>query len=226
MREIILDTETTGLDPTTGHRIIEIGCVEAKHHIPTGETYHVYIDPERDMPEEAFNVHGLSEDFLSGKPTFAEVVDGFLEFIGDAQLVIHNATFDMNFINAELKILGFPLLPMERSTDTVALARRAFPGAQASLEALCRRFDIDLSRREKHGALLDAELLAEVYLHLRGGRQPDLELTKNPMKSEGSEPLRRPLRPARPHSPSSEERADHAQLVDGLKEPIWLGGGD
>ncbi|MBT3931852.1 MAG: DNA polymerase III subunit epsilon, partial [Rhodospirillaceae bacterium] len=179
MREIILDTETTGLDPASGDRIVEIGCVVAQHHIPTGETYHVYVNPERDMPIEAFNVHGLSEEFLSDKPVFAEVVAAFLEFIGDSQLVIHNASFDMKFLNAELKRLGFPVLPMERSTDTVALARRTFPGAQASLDALCRRFEIDLSRREKHGALLDAELLAEVYLQLRGGRQPDLALAGN-----------------------------------------------
>ena len=162
MREVILDTETTGLDPASGHRIVEIGCVEAQHHIPTGETYHVYINPERDMPEDAFNVHGLSEEFLAQKPVFAEVVADFLEFVGDAQLVIHNAGFDMKFINAELKQLGFPALPTERATDTVALARRTFPGAQASLDDLCRRFEIDFSRREKHGELLDAELLAEV----------------------------------------------------------------
>ena len=224
MREIILDTETTGLDPASGHRIIEIGCVEAQHHIPTGETYHVYINPERDIPEEAFNVHGLSEEFLSEKPVFAEVVADFLEFIGDAKLVIHNASFDMKFINSELKTLGFPSLPMERSVDTVALARRTFPGAQASLDALCRRFEIDLSRREKHGALLDAELLAEVYLQLRGGRQPDLALAGGPAKSEGPAEAQRKARPARPHEPNAEELAAHAALVEGLADPIWSSG--
>ncbi|MEK9899675.1 MAG: DNA polymerase III subunit epsilon [Rhodospirillaceae bacterium] len=225
MREIILDTETTGLDPASGHRIVEIGCVEAQHHIPTGETYHVYINPERDMPEEAFNVHGLSEEFLSDKPVFAEVVADFLAFIGDAKLVIHNASFDMKFINAELKTLGFPVLPMERSVDTVALARRTFPGAQASLDALCRRFEIDLSRREKHGALLDAELLAEVYLQLRGGRQPDLALAGGPAKSDaGPATVQRQARPARAHAPSPEELAAHAVLVESLNDPIWTSG--
>ena len=225
MREIILDTETTGLDPASGHRIVEIGCVEAQHHIPTGETYHVYVNPERDMPEEAFNVHGLSEEFLSDKPVFAEVVADFLAFIGDAKLVIHNASFDMKFINAELKTLGFPVLPMERSVDTVALARRTFPGAQASLDALCRRFEIDLSRREKHGALLDAELLAEVYLQLRGGCQPDLALAGGPAKSDaGPATVQRQARPARAHAPSPEELAAHAVLVESLNDPIWTSG--
>ena len=225
MRESILDTETTGLDPASGHRIVEIGCVEAQHHIPTGETYHVYINPERDMPEEAFNVHGLSEEFLSDKPVFAEVVADFLAFIGDAKLVIHNASFDMKFINAELKTLGFPVLPMERSVDTVALARRTFPGAQASLDALCRRFEIDLSRREKHGALLDAELLAEVYLQLRGGRQPDLALAGGPAKSDaGPATVQRQARPARAHAPSPEELAAHAVLVESLNDPSWTSG--
>ena len=164
MREIVLDTETTGLDPANGDRVVEIGCVETMHHIATGESFHVYINPERDMPQEAFNVHGLSEEFLSDKPVFAEIIGDFMAFIGDAPLVIHNAEFDMRFLNAEFKKLGRPLLPRERAIDTVAMARRKFPGAQANLDALCRRFEIDLSRRDKHGALLDAELLADVYL--------------------------------------------------------------
>lgn len=227
MREIILDTETTGLDPANGDRIVEIGCVEAQQHIPTGETYHVYINPERDMPVEAFNVHGLSEEFLAEKPVFAEVVGDFMAFIGDAQLVIHNASFDMKFLNAELKRLGFPVLPMERSTDTVALARRKFPGAQASLDALCRRFEIDLSRREKHGALLDAELLAEVYLQLRGGRQPDLALAGSEQKSgDGPAIVQRQARSARAHAPSAEELAAHAALVESLNDPVWSAGDD
>lgn len=223
MREIILDTETTGLDPASGHRIVEIGCVEAHHHIPTGETYHVYVNPERDMPEEAFNVHGLSEEFLSEKPVFAEIVGDFLEFIGDAQLVIHNADFDMKFLNAELKRTGFPPLGRDRATDTVAMARRKLPGAQASLDALCRRFEIDLSRREKHGALLDAELLAEVYLQLQGGRQPGLELAgaKPQETAVGPAPVQRQARPARAHAPSPEELAAHAQLVESLNDPVW-----
>lgn len=224
MREIILDTETTGLDPDSGHRIVEIGCVEAKHHIPTGETFHVYCNPERDMPEEAFNVHGLSEAFLAEKPVFAEVVSDFLAFIGDARLVIHNAGFDMKFLNAELRRLGFPALEMTRATDTVALARRTFPGAQASLDALCRRFDIDLSRRDKHGALLDAELLAEVYLQLRGGRQPDLALAgSGETRDESPAAAPRQARPARPHAPSADELAAHVKLVERLNAPIWAG---
>ncbi|MEK9725394.1 MAG: DNA polymerase III subunit epsilon [Rhodospirillaceae bacterium] len=222
MREIVLDTETTGLDPAAGHRVVEIGCVEAINHISTGANFHVYINPERDMPEEAFRVHGLSEKFLSDKPRFAEVAEGFLEFIGDAALVIHNAGFDMKFLNAELALLDRPALPMERAVDTVALARRRYPGAQVSLDALCRRFEIDLSAREKHGALLDAELLAEVYLELRGGRQPNLALAgETAARSEALVPANRPVRPPRPHAPSEAERAAHAELVASLSAPIW-----
>lgn len=177
MREIVLDTETTGLDPTTGDRIVEIGAVELENHMPTGRNYHVYINPERDMPQEAFAVHGLSAEFLSDKPVFAAIADDFAAFIGNARLVIHNASFDMKFINAELGWMRRAALPAARALDTLDLARRRFPGAQNSLDALCRRFGIDNSAREKHGALLDSELLAEVYLELIGGRQPDLTLT-------------------------------------------------
>lgn len=176
MREIILDTETTGLSPNEGHRLVEIGCLELFNHVATGKTYHVYIDPERDMPEGAFRVHGLSAEFLSGKPKFADVAEAFLEFIGADPLVIHNASFDMAFLNAELKMAGHPPMPMTRAIDTLDMARRRFPGAQNSLDALCRRFGIDNSGRTLHGALLDAELLAEVYLELKGGRQPGLVL--------------------------------------------------
>jgi DNA polymerase-3 subunit epsilon len=224
VREIVLDTETTGLDPASGHRIVEIGCVECRHHIATGETFHVYINPERDMPIEAFNVHGLSEEFLSDKPVFAGVVEDFLAFVGNDPLVIHNAEFDMKFLNAELRKVGRPLLDRARAVDTVALARRKFPGAQASLDALCRRFEIDLSRREKHGALLDAELLAEVYLQLRGGRQPGLELAADARaeaETASAEPARRQARPARAHAPSADELAAHAELVESLVDPVW-----
>lgn len=176
MREIILDTETTGLDPATGDRLVEIACVETLNTIPTGETFHVYIDPQRDMPEEAFRVHGLSIEFLTGKPLFVDIVDEFLRFIGDAPLVIHNAEFDMRFINAELMRCGRSPIEMSRVIDTLALARRKHPGAQNSLDALCSRYRIDNSRRTKHGALLDAELLAEVYIELAGGRQVALVL--------------------------------------------------
>jgi DNA polymerase-3 subunit epsilon len=176
LREIVLDTETTGLDPASGHRIVEIGCVELFNAIPTGQFYHVYLDPERDMPEEAFRVHGLSIEFLTGKPKFAEVAEAFLAFIGEAPLVAHNAEFDMRFINAELAAFGLPAISFERVVDTLALARRRHPGAPASLDALCQRYGIDLSRRTKHGALLDSEILAEVYAELLGGRQTSLLL--------------------------------------------------
>ena len=176
MREVVLDTETTGLDPADGHRIVEIGAVELFNHVATGRTYHQYLDPKRPMPPEAFAIHGLGDDFLRGKPVFATVALEFLSFIGESRLVIHNAAFDMKFLNAELAHAGLPLLPAARAFDTVALARQKFPGSQASLDALCRRFGVDNTARQKHGALLDSELLAEVYLELIGGRQPDLVL--------------------------------------------------
>jgi len=176
MREIVLDTETTGFEPSEGHRIVEIGAVELLNKMPTGRTYHQYINPERAMPKEAFEVHGLGDDFLRDKPVFKAIARDFIEFVGESTLVIHNAAFDMKFLNAELTALGHPGLPMSQSLDTVAMARRKVPGAPASLDALCRRFGIDNSAREKHGALLDCELLAEVYLELIGGRQPDFVL--------------------------------------------------
>ncbi len=176
MREIVLDTETTGFDPATGDRIVEIGAVELVNHMATGEVYHQYINPEREMPEGAFSVHGLSDRFLSDKPVFKTIAQDFLGFIGSSKLVIHNASFDMKFLNAELGWLEMPLLPMDQAIDTLEIARKKFPGAQNSLDALCRRFSVDNSGREKHGALLDSELLAEVYLELVGGRQPDFGL--------------------------------------------------
>ncbi|MGH6863289.1 MAG: DNA polymerase III subunit epsilon, partial [Methylocella sp.] len=174
MREIVLDTETTGLDPANGHRIVEIGCVELLNAIPTGETFHAYINPERDMPEEAFRVHGISAEFLADKPVFAKVVGDFLKFAGDAKIVAHNAEFDMRFLNAELGLLGIAPIASDRVIDTLALARRKFPGAPNSLDALCARYGIDTARRSKHGALLDAGILAEVYAELTGGRQAAL----------------------------------------------------
>jgi DNA polymerase III subunit epsilon len=176
MREIVLDTETTGFEPAEGHRIVEIGAVELMNHLPTGRTYHQYINPERPMPNEAFEVHGLGDDFLRDKPVFARIGRAFLDFIGEAQLVIHNAAFDMKFLNFELERAGLSTLPYARSIDTLMIARQKFPGSPASLDALCRRFGVDNSMREKHGALLDSEILAEVYLELVGGRQPDLVL--------------------------------------------------
>ncbi|MFJ5488482.1 DNA polymerase III subunit epsilon, partial [Hansschlegelia beijingensis] len=177
MREIVLDTETTGLDPLTGDRVVEIGCVELLNRIPTGATFHVYLNPERDMPEEAFRVHGLSAEFLSDKPRFADVADDFLAFVAEGALVIHNASFDMAFLDAELKRLGRAPIGRERVVDTLMLARRKNPGGANSLDALCQRYGIDNSRRTKHGALLDSEILAEVYLELLGGRQASLGLS-------------------------------------------------
>lgn len=177
LREIVLDTETTGLEPAEGHRIVEIAALELFNHVPTGRRLHRHVNPDRDMPEEAFRVHGLSEEFLRDKPRFAAIASELLEFIADARLVIHNAAFDIRFINAELALLGLPQISPDRAVDTLAIARRRFPGAQASLDALCRRFGIDNSARQLHGALLDCELLAEVYLELIGGRQPDLVLS-------------------------------------------------
>lgn len=176
MREIVLDTETTGFEPNEGDRIVEIGAVELFNHMPTGKVYHQYINPERSMPEAAFEVHGLGDDFLRDKPVFKQIAQDFVAFVGDATMVIHNAAFDMKFLNAELKWLGMKELPWDQALDTLAIARKKFPGSPASLDALCRRFGIDNSAREKHGALLDSEILAEVYLELIGGRQPDFGL--------------------------------------------------
>jgi DNA polymerase III subunit epsilon len=178
VREIVFDTETTGLHPTGSDRIVEIGCVEMLNHIPTGNTFHVYINPERDMPEAAFAVHGLSAAFLADKPVFASVADAFVAFIADARLVAHNASFDVAFVNAELARLGHPAVEEERVVDTLAIARRKHPFAPNSLDALCQRYGIDNSRRTRHGALLDAEILAEVYVELLGGRQADLGLAE------------------------------------------------
>ena len=176
MREIVLDTETTGFDPEAGDRIVEIGAVELNGHMPTGNTYHQYINPQRSMPREAFEVHGLGDDFLRDKPVFKEIASAFVEFISGAKLIIHNAAFDMKFINAELRACGFDPIPWEYAIDTLEIARRRFPGSPASLDALCRRYGIDNSARTLHGALLDSEILADVYLELIGGRQPDFAL--------------------------------------------------
>ena len=226
MREVILDTETTGLDPSSGHRIVEIGCIETQNHIPTGDVFQCYVDPERDMPEGAFAVHGLSSEFLADKPKFADIADQFLAFIGDDPLVIHNAEFDLRFLNAELILLGKSPLERSRAVDTVGLARRRYPGAQVSLDALCRRFEIDLTRREKHGALLDAELLAEVYLYLMGGRQPGLDLHVDTVTVDAAATINaeRPTRSPRPHAPSAAEAEAHEALLDQITQPIWRSG--
>ncbi len=221
MREVVLDTETTGLDPGAGHRVIEIGCVELMNHVPTGETYQVYINPERDIPAEAQAVHGITEEFLSDKPVFAEIAGELLAFLGDSILVIHNADFDLRFLNSELVRIDQPEIPRSRSVDTVSLARRKFPGAQANLDALCRRFQIDLSDRDLHGALKDSQLLAEVYLQLVGGRQPGLELASEAV-SKSVITAQSVDRPPRPHAPAEEEAAAHAQFLARLENPIWL----
>ena len=221
MREIVIDTETTGLDPNTGHRVIEIACLELLNHVPTGQFFWKYVNPERGIPAEAFAVHGLSEAFLADHPLFVVVADELLAFIRDDTLVIHNAGFDIGFLNAELARVDRPPIPLTRAVDTVQLARSKFPGAQASLDALCRRFEIDNSARTKHGALLDAELLAEVYLELIGGRQPEMVLAGREAPSGITRATERPVRPPRPHAPNDAERAAHAALVDILKEPVW-----
>ena len=231
MREVVLDTETTGLSPAEGHRVVEIGCLELVNHMPTGETYHCYINPLMAIPSTAQEIHGHSDEFLADKPEFAAVADGFLEFIGDAPLIIHNAAFDLGFLNAELERLGRAAIPASHAVDTLALARRKFPGSPASLDTLCRRFDIDNSARTLHGALLDAELLAEVYLELIGGRQPGLDLAASVATGaeKGSEELPEavvgagptPARAPRGHAPSAEEQAAHADFVAKLNEPIW-----
>ncbi len=232
MREIVLDTETTGFEPAEGHRLVEIGCVELMHQIPTGKTYHVYINPEREMPEDAYRVHGLSDEFLADKPVFAAVADAFLEFVGDAPLVIHNAAFDMNFLNAELGWAKKSLLPMEQAVDTLLMARQKYPGAAATLDALCRRFEIDNSNRTLHGALLDAELLAEVYLELMGGRQHGLGFSgagggqdrdKNNGESAGLQ-QRREMRAARDFPVPEAELAAHRELIGKIENALWQNG--
>ncbi|MEM7441991.1 MAG: DNA polymerase III subunit epsilon [Pseudomonadota bacterium] len=222
MREIVLDTETTGLYPAQGHRIVEIGCVELINHVATERHFHQYINPERPMDADAEAVHGLTDAFLSDKPVFAEIADDFLTFVGDSPLVIHNAAFDIGFLNAELGRLGYPDLPMERAVDTVKIARRRFPGAQASLDALCRRYGIDLTDRALHGALLDSNLLARVYLELRGGRQPGLVLgTEKSAVEAGPVTVPETTRQPRAHAASPEEEAAHAAFLEKLTNPIW-----
>ena len=222
MREVVLDTETTGLNPGAGHRIVEIGCVELLHRLPSGRQFRKYLNPERDMPEEARAIHGLTDEFLASQPLFEAVADEFLEFIGEAPLVIHNAQFDLKFLNAELSRIGRPGIDAARAIDTVAMARQRFPGAQANLDALCRRFEIDNTSRDLHGALLDCQLLAEVYLELCGGRQPGFDLdSARRTAAAGPAAKDRNHRPARPHGPSAEELAAHETLIDSMKDPVW-----
>lgn len=227
LREIVLDTETTGFKPEEGHRLVEIGCLELINHLQTGEKFHVYLNPERDVPPDAARIHGLTNEFLADKPLFASEVDRFLAFIGDSPLVIHNATFDMAFLNAELLWSGRKPLAKDRAIDTLTMARRMFPGSPASLDALCKRFSVDNSGRNFHGALLDAQLLAEVYLELKGGRQTGLALQAEAVKRDapGAEAAgasrTRQVRPARPHAPTAEETAAHEAMVAGMKASLW-----
>ncbi len=238
MREIVLDTETTGFDPFSGDRIVEIGAVELFNHMPTGKTFHVYINPQRSMPAEAFSVHGIGPDLLEppqplqpgqvnlkDKPLFAEVGQKFLDFVQDSRMVIHNASFDMKFLNAELDKLGLPKLPMEQALDTLAIARKRFPGSPATLDALCRRFGIDNSNRTLHGALLDSEILAEVYLELIGGRQPDFGLSTNSGSQQGTvaddwRPIARTI--PLPTRLTEQERTAHQEFVAKMGEDaLW-----
>lgn len=227
MREIVFDTETTGLDPQRGDRMVEIGCYEMVNRVATGRTFHAYFNPERNMPAEAEAVHGLSEAFLADKPRFSERAAELLEFIADSPLVAHNAGFDFGFLNAELAVCGLQAVSLDRMIDTVALARVRHPGAKLSLDALCSRYGIDRSHRTKHGALLDAELLAQVYVELRGGRQIGLELA-----AERDEDIavatvvvrtERPFRPARPHVASEAELLAHAAFIKTISSPLWSG---
>ena len=225
MRQIVLDTETTGLDPLRGDRLVEVGCVEIFNRMPTGQTFHRYVNPERDMPAEAFAVHGLSSEFLATKPLFADIVDEFLEFIGDAPLVIHNASFDISFINAELDRIKRAAIPRERLVDTLLLARRKHPGVSNRLDDLCSRYAIDNSRRTKHGALLDAELLAEVYVDLVGARQSQLLLaaqTDEIRVGVSSEmPRRQRLVPLSPRVTEAEREAHRAFIATLGEKAIW-----
>lgn len=225
MREIVLDTETTGFEPMQGDRIVEIGAVELFNHVPTGRTYHQYINPERGMPQEAFAVHGLGDEFLADKPKFAQIGQAFLEFVQDSTLVIHNAAFDMKFLNAELKWMNLPTLPMSQALDTLEIARKKFPGSPASLDALCRRFNIDNSSRTLHGALLDSEILAEVYLELIGGKQPDFALsTKSKNETQEADGRWRPQPRETPLAPriSQKEAAAHEAFVESLGDgALW-----
>ena len=227
MREIVVDTETTGMDPAEGDKLVEIGCVELINHIPTGKTYHQYINPEREVPPEAVAVHGLTLERLKDEPTFGEIVGDFLDFIGtDSKLIAHNAPFDVKFINAEMKTYGFPSLDPKRGIESLMIARQKFPGSPASLDALCRRFNIDNSNRTLHGALLDSEILAEVYLELLGGRQCGLgiEPEREIKRDAGDKTVivsEKKFREPRVFEISEAEKKAHQDMLNGLKNSIW-----
>jgi len=225
MREIVFDTETTGLDPQSGDRMVEIGCIELVNRVPTGRTFHAYFNPDRTMPPAAEQVHGLSDAFLADKKRFHEHAVELIEFLGDSPLIAHNAQFDFGFLNYEFGVCGHPEVVIERMIDTLVLARRRHPGAKHSLDALCVRYGIDRSHRVRHGALLDAELLAQVYVELTGGRQIGLELAaesgSTAIAVTAFRPQHRDFRPARPHSASAEELARHKAFLESLDSPLW-----
>lgn len=225
MREIVFDTETTGLSPANGDRLVEIGCVELVNRVETGNSFHCYFNPGRTMPSEAEAVHGLSERFLSDKPAFAEMVESLLDFIGDSPLIAHNAGFDFGFVNHELGVCGRPSVCTSRMVDTLAMARQKFPGAKHSLDALCARFGVDRSLRVKHGALIDAQLLAQVYVELTGGRQIGLGLVAETIaveaRTDAAVLTAVAVRPPRPHMPSDDELARHAAFLAVMTNPIW-----
>lgn len=226
MKEIIFDTETTGFNPHSGDRLVEIGCVEVENYLPTGRVFHQYINPERDMPEGAFRIHGLSAEYLRDYPTFSEIYGAFIDFIGAANLVAHNADFDMKFINWELSQVGHAKISPARAVDTLAMARKKYPGANNTLDALCKRFDIDNSNRIRHGALLDAELLAEVYLELKGGRQRGFELVVDNSRPEAVSAQtalsQKNIRPPRPHRATDAELERHKAFITGMGDKsLW-----
>ncbi|MEO5640745.1 MAG: DNA polymerase III subunit epsilon [Sphingomicrobium sp.] len=224
MREIVFDTETTGLNPAGGDRIVEIGCIEMINRVETGREYHAYFHPERPMPSEAEAVHGLSDRFLSDKPLFRDKAQELIDFVGDAPMIAHNAGFDFGFLNRELELCGRDPVCLSRMVCTLVLARKRHPGAKHSLDALCSRFGVDRSQRVKHGALLDAQLLAQVYIELTGGRQIGLGLVADVSATTGAAPVApidRPVREARPHFASDEEIVRHRAFIAGLKQPLW-----
>jgi len=223
MREVVFDTETTGLSFKGGDRLVEIGCIELVNRVPTGNHFHAYFNPERGMPAEAFAVHGLSDRFLSDKPLFPALVEDMLDFIGESPLIAHNATFDFSFLNGELGRCGRPIVELHRMVDTLAIARTRHPGAKHSLDALCVRYGIDLSARELHGALLDAQLLSQVYIELTGGRQITLGLSQAEQETRESNeaPIRALVRPARHFAPSAAELGRHTAFLKGIEEPLW-----
>jgi DNA polymerase-3 subunit epsilon len=221
MREIVLDTETTGRDPLNGDRIVEIGCLELVNLMQTGRTLHLYINPRRDIPAEVVAIHGITNEMVADKPGFDEIAGEFLDFIGNDPLVIHNASFDMGFLNMELSRLGFTPMPMTRAIDTLMMARQRFPGSPASLDALCRRFSIDNTNRTLHGALIDANLLSQVYLELKGGREPGLSLNVQRQAISMEQRQNRAVRPARLHQVHEKELADHVDMIGQLKNALW-----